>query len=329
MSPLRHDARHDGGPPQPRLPLQRAGDEIGIGAGDANANDRPDDRVWSGEAPNATLSVVVPAKNEAPGLPELVRQIAEALRPLAARDAAPGPGGKLLGFEILVIDDGSDDDTPAVLRDLRREYPELRPVRLSRNVGQSAAIARGFRLARGQWIGTLDADLQNDPADFPALWDALPGHDAALGWRANRRDVWSKRVTGKCANRVRNLVLGQEIKDTGCALRLFPREAALRLPLFHGVHRFFGPLLIREGCRIVQVPVNHRARPHGRSHYSFRNRSFKVLFDLLGVAWLMRRPIPHVEAIDIPADARAGVETRSGVGTDPRPLVPAASEARP
>jgi glycosyltransferase involved in cell wall biosynthesis len=219
-----------------------------------------------------------------------VAQVAGALRPICG-DAAPGEARGLAGFELIIVDDGSTDETPVILDELTARCPELRPLRLKANVGQSAATAAGFRVARGDWVATLDADLQNDPADLVALWRAIDGYDAALGWREKRRDVWSKRVISKMANRVRNAVLGQSIRDTGCSVRIFPREIALRLPMFYGVHRFFGPLLLREGCRIVQVPVNHRHRAHGRSHYSFRNRSLRVVVDLLGVAWLMRRPI--------------------------------------
>jgi glycosyltransferase involved in cell wall biosynthesis len=230
--------------------------------------------------------VIVPAKNEAASLPQLVEEIVQALRPLHE-------GRDLDGFEVLIVDDGSTDATPAVLRRLAASYPELRPIRLAANVGQSAATAAGLRAARGDWIATLDADLQNDPADLVQLWKALPSHDAALGWRATRRDVWSKRLISRWANRVRNLVLGQAIHDTGCSVRIFPRDMALRLPMFRGVHRFLGPLLLREGCRIVQLPVNHRPRAHGRSHYGLRNRSIRVVVDLLGVAWLLRRPIQY------------------------------------
>jgi len=162
---------------------------------------------------------------------------------------------------------------------------------LAAGAGQSSATVAGIRDARGNWIATLDADLQNDPADLVRLWKALPGHDAALGWRLNRQDVWCKRVISQCANQVRNMVLGQSIRDTGCSVRIFSRALALRLPMFHGVHRFLGPLLLREGCRLVQVPVHDRPRSHGRSHYNIWNRSVQVLLDLFGVAWLMHRPL--------------------------------------
>jgi glycosyltransferase involved in cell wall biosynthesis len=188
------------------------------------------------------------------------------------------------------------------LKSLAADYPELRAVVLAVGVGQSAATIAGIRAARGDWIATLDADLQNDPADLVRLWDALPGHDAVLGWRVKRRDAWSKRVISRWANRVRNAVLGQSIRDTGCSVRIFPRALALRLPMFCGVHRFFGSLLLREGCRLVQVPVRHRPRPHGRSHYNLWNRSIRVVADLFGVAWLLRRTLRY--RVDQAWDAR-------------------------
>jgi len=238
------------------------------------------------------LSVVVAAKNEATSLPQLIEEIAWALRPLCDDSGQCG----LAGFEVVVVDDASTDGTELVLSDLAADYPELRGLVLTNGVGQSAATVAGIRAARGDWIATLDADLQNDPADLARLWNALPGHDAALGWRVNRQDVWSKRLGSRWANRVRNLVLGQSIRDTGCSLRIFRRESALRLPMFDGVHRFFGPLLLREGCRVVQVPVHDRPRLHGQSHYNLWSRSLRVVVDLVGVAWLLRRPV-HCQAV--------------------------------
>jgi glycosyltransferase involved in cell wall biosynthesis len=148
-----------------------------------------------------------------------------------------------------VVDDGSSDDTACVLRGLLGAYPELRPITLASNVGQSAATAAGFRAARGEWVATLDADLQNDPADLASLWEALPGHDAALGWRTKREDVWTKRLISRWANLVRNAVLGQSIRDTGCSVRIFSRRMALRLPMFRGSHRFFGRSCSAKGAR--------------------------------------------------------------------------------
>jgi dolichol-phosphate mannosyltransferase len=234
----------------------------------------------------AFLSVVIPARNEAASLPQLIEETTSSLRRLQERghDA-------LDGFEIIIVDDGSTDSTGSVLGELVTNYSELRVIRLAPGVGQSGAIVTGIHAAVGNWIATLDADLQNDPADLLRLWDALPGYDVVLGWRRRRQDCWSKRVVSCVANRVRNLVLGQAIRDAGCSLRIFPRVLALRLPIFHGVHRFLGSLFLREGCRVVQVPVNHRHRFYGSSHYSLRNRSFDVIADLVGVAWLMQRPV--------------------------------------
>ncbi len=270
MTTMRHDSPHRRGP--------TLGSVTRLSAGPADSRGR-----------RPSLSIIVPAKNEAQSLPQLLAEIARAFRPRVLDHSK----GRLDWFEVVVVDDGSTDSSPEVLRGLQLEYPELRPVTLARNVGQSAATAAGFHSARGDWVSVLDADLQNDPADLAALWDALPGHDAALGWRVKREDVWSKRIISRWANRIRNAALGQSIKDTGCSVRIFPRDVALRLPLFLGSHRFFGPLLLREGCQIIQVPVSHRPRPHGQSHYNLWNRSLKVVVDLLGVAWLMRRPIRY------------------------------------
>jgi dolichol-phosphate mannosyltransferase len=232
------------------------------------------------------LSVVIPAKNEAASLPRLIDEITSVLRPLTRTRQST-----LTGFEIVLVDDASTDLTQFVIDDLVVEYPELMVLRLVMSGGQSAATMTGIRAARGNWIATLDADLQNDPMDLRRLWRALPGYDGVLGWRVKRQDTWFKRVISYWANLVRNHVLGQFIRDTGCSVRIFPRDVALRLPTFNGMHRFFGPLLLREGCKLLQVPVRHRPRPHGRSHYSFSNRLFHVVIDLLGVLWLIRRPL--------------------------------------
>jgi dolichol-phosphate mannosyltransferase len=291
MMPMRHDPSHRPGP----------------------ATHRPAG-AFGPKGNRAVLSIIVPAKNEAASLPQLVDEVVRAFRPLLADRVG---GHRLDEFEILVVDDGSTDETAAVLRDLAGLYPELRPIGLASNSGQSAATLAGFRAARGNWVAILDADLQNDPADLATLWDALPGHDAALGWRTKREDVWSKRVISRWANRIRNRVLGQAIKDTGCAVRIFPRDVALRFPMFHGAHRFYGPLLLREGCRIIQVPVTHRPRPHGQSHYTLRNRSIKVVVDLLGVAWLMRRPVRYQLTPSFPmAEVSAVAPIRHGAGQE-------------
>ncbi len=232
------------------------------------------------------LTVVVAAKDEACSLPQLVSELTGVLRCLCVCD----PLG-LDGFEIIIVDDGSTDETRAVLTELVFTYPELRGIALAHGGGQSGATVAGIRAARGNWIATFDADLQNDPTDLIRLWQALPGYHVALGYRQKRQDSWFKRMISHLANRGRNYLLGQSITDTGCSVRIFPRSLALQLPLFRGVHRFFGPLMLREGCRVVEVPVNHRRRPFGGSHYNIWNRSLSVILDLFGVAWLMHRPL--------------------------------------
>jgi glycosyltransferase involved in cell wall biosynthesis len=240
----------------------------------------------------AFLSVIIPAHNESGSLDRLTNEVHFYLSELReySRDCMCH---SLAGFEIIIVDDGSTDSTWSILSQLTVKYGEVRPLRLDRNAGQSAAIAAGLHIATGNWIATLDADLQNDPADLTRLWNALPGFDVVLGWRARRADNCSKRIISRVANRVRNLTLRQAIRDTGCSVRLFPRSIALRLPLFHGFHRFLGPLLLREGCRIIQVPVHHRPRAVGRSHYNMWNRSIAVVIDLIGVIWLKHRALKY------------------------------------
>ena len=259
----------------------------------------------------SVLSVVIPAKNEAPNLPQLIDETVRALRPLRHSTT-----DELAAFEILVVNDGSTDETVQVLMDLAVIYPELTWLNLAATVGQTSAMVAGIRAARGEWIATLDADLQNDPADLIQLWQALPGHDGALGWRLTRHDVISRRFISYCANLVRNALLGQSIRDTGCSVRIFSRATALRLPMFYGMHRFMGPLLLREGCKLIQLPVNHRPRIFGCSHYNLWNRSLRVIVDLLGVMWLLRRSVDyrvisvrHPENTKIDPSANETVET--------------------
>lgn len=226
------------------------------------------------------LSVVVPVFNERDNIPPLLAEIAAALR------------GRI-AFEIIYIDDCSDDDSLQVLHNERASYPELRVIRHLARSGQSTAVWNGVRAARAPWIATLDGDGQNDPADIPKLLDARDhaGGDIRLfaGWRTNRRDSFNKRISSKIANAVRSRMLRDATPDTGCGLKLFEREAFLRLPYFDHMHRYLPALIKRAGFASTSVPVNHRPRTRGQSKYGMLDRLWVGLADLRGVAWLMRR----------------------------------------
>ena len=227
------------------------------------------------------ISVVIPARDEADNIGPLLADVRAAL------------DGRV-DYEIVVVDDGSVDETPARLRDAIRSFPRLRSVRHGTPSGQSASLWTGVRLARAPWIVTLDGDGQNDPADIPALLAARDARrsDRLLlvnGYRRSRRDSWVKRVSSRMANAVRAKVLGDGTPDTGCGLKLFSRDAFLALPRFDHMHRFIPALVRRNGGEILSVPVHHRERVYGRSHYGVRNRLWTGIVDMLGVLWLQRR----------------------------------------
>jgi dolichol-phosphate mannosyltransferase len=234
------------------------------------------------------LSVVVPVHNERDNILPLLGEIAAALR------------GKV-DFEVVYVDDCSQDDTLKVLTAAKADYAELRIVRHLSQSGQSTAIRNGVKASRGTWIATLDGDGQNDPADLPkliAMRDELPGAHAApkapqiklyAGWRVNRKDTGSKRLASRFANALRRRLLRDDTPDTGCGTKLFERAAFLDLPYFDHMHRYLPALMLRAGWQIKSVPVNHRPRGTGVSNYNNLNRAQVGIADLRGVAWLIRR----------------------------------------
>jgi dolichol-phosphate mannosyltransferase len=230
------------------------------------------------------LSVVVPVKNESGNIVPLIDEIVAALTPTG------------VGFEILYVDDGSTDDTPQKLVETQARVPMLRRLRHAESRGQSAAVRSGVLAARGRLIATLDGDGQNDPADLPKLLAALradPSLSMIAGQRTKRQDTAVRRWSSRIANRVRGGLLGDDTPDTGCGLKLFRRDAFLRLPYFDHMHRFLPALMKREGLTFGGAHVNHRHRVSGRSKYGINNRLWVSLVDLLGVMWLqsrMRRP---------------------------------------
>ncbi|HUP65775.1 MAG TPA: glycosyltransferase family 2 protein [Thermoanaerobaculia bacterium] len=225
------------------------------------------------------LSVVIPVFNEAENLPILMDEIEAALK------------GRIGSLEIVAVDDGSRDDSLAVLLSLRKKHPSLRVIRFSRNRGQTAALDAGWRAARGEMVVSLDADLQNDPADIPSMIDRLEAEqvDMVIGIRVNRKDPLVKRIQSRIGNSVRNWITGDRITDTGCSLKLLRRECIDRVKLFEGMHRFLPTLVRIEGYRVVEMPVHHRPRRFGVSKYGAMNRAARGLADCFAVRWMRTR----------------------------------------
>ena len=225
------------------------------------------------------LSVIVPVHNESPNIALLVAELSAVLK------AEPG-------FELLVVDDGSTDDTVERLLEARVLCPQLRILRHPRNFGQSAALWTGARAATGDWLVTLDGDLQNDPADILRLRAAVnddPGLSLVVGERRRRQDDWIRRVSSRIANGVRRRLLRDHTPDTGCGLKMVRRSVFLELPYFDHMHRFVPALVQRAGGRMQSVTVGHRPRVAGHSHYGVSDRLWVGIVDIAGVAWLQNR----------------------------------------
>lgn len=229
------------------------------------------------------LSIIVPVFNEEDNVRPLHRAIVEAVEPLG------------LAFEIVLVDDGSRDQTLVRARQIREEDPRVRIIRFRRNYGQTPAMAAGIEHARGRVLVTMDGDLQNDPADIPMMLGKIDeGHDIVVGWRRNRQDRFVSRVLPSVvANRLIAKVTGVPIKDNGCSLKAYRAEVIKGIPLYSEMHRFIPAVASIAGARIAQVPVRHHARRFGRSKYGI-SRVYKVLLDLLiirAVLGLAARPL--------------------------------------
>ena len=228
------------------------------------------------------LSVVVPMYNEAENAAILIGEIADALRSKVA-------------FEIVAVNDRSTDNTADVLAGLKQSFPELRPLSHEKNAGQSRSVRTGIMAARGPVISTLDGDGQNNPADIPALYAALTRDDApaslmmVAGERQKRRDTAAKRYASRIANGIRKNLLGDDANDTGCGLKVFYRDAFLRLPYFDHIHRYLPALMKREGYDVEFMPVSARERLYGQSKYTNFQRAAVAIRDLMGVMWLKSR----------------------------------------
>jgi glycosyltransferase involved in cell wall biosynthesis len=225
------------------------------------------------------LSIVVPVYNEVDNLAPLVERVRAAL------DATG------MSWELLAVDDGSTDGSGARLDDFAKTEEHLRVLHFERNCGQSAGLDAGFRHARGRLVALLDADLQTYPEDLPQLIEMLDseGVDAVVGIRAERHDSGWKRFTSRFANGVRNWLTREDIRDTGCPIKVFRAEAIRSVTMFTGMHRFLPTLLRMEGYTVKQVPVRHTARAAGESKYGTWDRAFTGLRDALAVRWMQDR----------------------------------------
>jgi len=229
------------------------------------------------------VSVLIPAKNEASNLTPLLQEIRSAL---VGED-----------YEVIVVDDGSTDNTVAELRALKRDgFHQLRIIRHARSLGQSTSIYHAATVARGHWLATLDGDGQNDPADIPGMLSLVRGSEGlaggiklVAGHRVNRRDTASKRWASRFANGLRSRLLKDATPDTGCGLKVIEREAFLRLPYFDHMHRYIPALIQRHKGRMIVHPVNHRHRVAGVSKYGNIDRALVGILDLVGVWWLIKR----------------------------------------
>jgi glycosyltransferase involved in cell wall biosynthesis len=239
------------------------------------------------------LSVVVPCHNEAENLRPLLSAIHVAIDPLG------------LDFEVVITDDGSTDDSWRILQELAATDSRVRAQRFKFNCGESAASWAGMQIARGRSIATLDADLQNDPKDLPAMMEALRGYDCVCGTRVETRgagDSWLRIVSSRVANWVRNKLSGENITDAGCTYRVFKRECISKIKFFNGAHRFLPTLIKLEGFTVTEVPVSNNPRRAGKSHYGVWNRLFKSFRDLLAVRWMKSRKLRYeiAESLNCP-----------------------------
>jgi glycosyltransferase involved in cell wall biosynthesis len=223
------------------------------------------------------ISFVIPVFNEEENIEPLFREI---------QPVADGLG---CDWEVLFVDDGSNDRSLPIMTDLAAREPRVRYLAFSRNLGQSAALYAGFQHATGEIIITLDADLQNDPADIPRLLSHFGEFQLVNGWRKNRQDTLAKKIASRIGNAVRNRLTREQIRDTGCSLKVMDAAMAKRLKLYRGLHRFLPTLMRLEGARVVEVEVNHRPRRAGISKYTNLRRGIEGLYDVIAVRWMINR----------------------------------------
>ena len=227
-------------------------------------------------ASSPAISVVVPVFNEQENMPILQSELRAALSGM--------------DHEIVFVDDGSIDRSVEKIANA----PHVRVLRFEKNSGQSAALYAGLKSARGATIVLIDSDLQNDPADIPRLLAEISrGADLVCGYRAQRKDTFTKRLTSQIANFVRSRFTKDGVRDTGCTLKAMRRECVSALVPFKGMHRFIPALVKGAGYRLVEIPVNHRPRRFGQTKYGFGSRALRATIDMLGVRWLLSRRLNY------------------------------------
>ena len=229
------------------------------------------------------LSVVIPCYNEQENVQTLLERVGAAMMKVGR------------SFEVIVIDDGSTDSTPALLIEGMKKYPWLRVIRQARNAGQSAAFEVGFEQARGELIATLDADLQNDPEEIPRLIPLLDEKkvDMITGWRRDRQDTRFRKWQSRQANRIRNWITQETVQDSASSLKIYRASAIKGIKLFRGAHRYFPTLVKMRGGTVYETPVKHNQRFAGTAKYGFSNRAFVGVADLLGVRWMKKRHLTY------------------------------------
>jgi dolichol-phosphate mannosyltransferase len=225
------------------------------------------------------LSLVIPAYNEQENIPTLLQRVGCALSQIQKP------------FEVIIIDDGSSDDTPRLLEEEMEKYQWLRVIRMEKNSGQSAAFEAGFETARGEVIATIDADLQNDPEEIPRLLAMLneKNVDMISGWRKERQDTPFRRWQSRQANRIRNWITQETVNDSASSLKIYRASAIQGIKLFRGAHRYFPTLVKMRGGSVYETPVKHSPRFAGTAKYGFGNRAFVGIYDLFGVRWMKKR----------------------------------------
>lgn len=223
------------------------------------------------------ISLVIPVFNEEENIQSLCKNIQEAL------DSLRQP------YEVIFVDDGSQDGTLPRLMEIKSAFPALRILSFQKNAGQAAAFDAGFKAARGEIVVTLDGDGQYDPHDIPRLLQSIKDYDAVVGWRHKRQDTFLRRLVSRLGNQVRRYCTGDTLHDTGCSLAAYKRTALGSIKLYKGLHRFIPSLLVMAGHRVLEVPVNHFPRSRGKSKYGFWNRVFQVMTDLFVLRWMKRR----------------------------------------